>query len=154
MTVAKSHDCVATWRHVSEKDGWQRRASGNARILGDNEGCRINILGTLLPLSLFSSPSFSCSTPLVFSMTTTTELTLRSRRLVRQIVIATASLITGFCVLVPTPNGGFAREGILGTVVTIVHRYCPVIPGDLGASSMSCRTYSLTLDTSFLPFRG
>lgn len=46
----------------------------------------------------------------------------------RQIAIATAPLITGFCVLGRAEEVRFAREPTLGTVVTLVCRYCPLMP--------------------------
>jgi len=72
------------------------------------------------------------------------------RRLVRQIAIATASLITGSRVLdatfhprVPRRTEGSHASGTPGMVVTRSAHSCPAISD----RAVSCRTCSLTLDT-------
>lgn len=82
--------------------------SGSTRILKDNEGCRINILGiSHLRLLFFSFSPFLFL--LSHSAFFATRRSFCRRRLVRQITIATASLITGFCVLARRPPRSRSR---------------------------------------------
>jgi len=117
----------------------------SARIFGDNEGCRINIPTMLHP---FLSLSLSLSLSLCLFRVLRDDdddgdddgdRAFGPRRLVRQIAIATASLIIGSRVLgatfhprVPRRTEGLHASGTPGTVVTnssgIAHS-CPAISG-------------------------
>lgn len=137
-------------------EGWTT-ASGSARILKDNEGCRINILGRTPHLRLPSSPfspylSFALAHP-AFPATRRDESELSPAA--ARAPDCNRNSFVNYRILRPratsaapstAPNVGFAREHTLGTVVTVVHRYCPLMPGRSRAA-VSCRTYSLTLDT-------
>jgi len=61
-------------------DGWQLRVSGSARILKDNEGCHINILGRMLHLRLSPSPFLRSSLSLALAFSATIR-SFRRRRL-------------------------------------------------------------------------
>lgn len=139
-----------TYRREMDDSIGRREAREFSKTMRDvalifSAACRVSVPVSLSPVPL----SRSCT----LVPRDARKAAFRRRRLVRQIAIATASLITGFCVLARRPprprprrTERFAREPTLGTVVTVVHRYCPLTPGRSPAA-MSCRTYSLTLDT-------
>lgn len=140
----------------------EHQISGSARILKDNEGRLINILGRVSHLRLFF-PSFLrlfflflLSRFLFTPCSPRRDGAFALRRLVRQIAIATASLITGFCVLAPRlprprPHRRAARKICTRTYPRDGRDdRPPVLPTHarmISGPAMSCRIYSLTLDT-------
>ena len=128
-----------------------------ARILKDNEGCRINILGCVsylrlsLSLSLFLRSFLlfcSCSFRVPRDDTKLQPAAARAPDCNRNSFVNYWILRPRATFAAPSTalNVGFAREHTLRTVVTIVHQYCPLMPGR-SQTVVSCRTYSLTLDT-------
>lgn len=121
--------------------GWRKRE------LGDNEGRHINIRGMRR-----QHLSLSLSLLLAFSSLALARSSFRPRRLVRQIAIATASLITRSSFLPPRPrrtsSSVLPSPRRVYTLVTSVRRLPAIFPGHTVAAAVSSwSARSLTLDT-------